>query len=64
MGLAADVMITLSFLELVNEAWRSSGYLVTTLGFAAGASFMFLVDSLAPHIALQRRSARPLTSGC
>jgi ZIP family zinc transporter len=50
MGLAAGVMITLSFLELVNEAWQSSGFLVTTIGFAAGASFMFLVDSLAPHI--------------
>ena len=50
MGLAAGVMITLSFLELVNQAWQASGYLVTTLGFAAGALLMFLVDSLAPHI--------------
>jgi len=50
MGLAAGVMITLSFLELVNKAWQASGYLVTTLGFAAGALLMFLVDSLAPHI--------------
>jgi zinc transporter, ZIP family len=50
MGLASGVMITLSFLGLVNEAWHSGGYLVTTLGFAAGALFMLLVDSLAPHI--------------
>ena len=50
MGLAAGVMITLSFLELVDEAWQASGYLVTTLGFAGGALLMFLVDSLAPHI--------------
>jgi zinc transporter, ZIP family len=50
MGLAAGVMITLSFLELVNEAWQSSGYLVTTLGFATGALVMFLVDWLTPHI--------------
>jgi ZIP family zinc transporter len=59
MGLAAGVMITLSFLGLVNEAWQSSGYLVTTLGFAAGALVMFLVDSLTPHIrfAEEERSA-------
>jgi ZIP family zinc transporter len=50
MGLAAGVMITLAFLELVNEAWQSSGYLVTTLGFATGALVMFLVDWLTPHI--------------
>jgi ZIP family zinc transporter len=50
MGLTAGVMITLSFLELVNEAWQASGYLVTASGFAAGAFLMFLVDSLAPHI--------------
>jgi zinc transporter, ZIP family len=50
MGLAAGVMITLAFVELVNEAWQSSGYLVTTLGFALGALVMFLVDWLTPHI--------------
>ena len=36
MGLAAGVMITLSFLELVNQAWQASGYLVTTLGVRSG----------------------------
>jgi ZIP family zinc transporter len=50
MGLASGVMITLSFLELVNEAWRLSGYVTTTIGFGAGALFMFLIDFLAPHI--------------
>jgi ZIP family zinc transporter len=50
MGLAAGVMITLSFVELVSEAWLSSGYLVTTFGFATGALLMFLVDWLTPHI--------------
>lgn len=50
MGFAAGVMITLSFLELVNEAWESSGYLITTIGFGTGALFMFLVDFIIPHI--------------
>jgi ZIP family zinc transporter len=50
MGFAAGVMITLAFTELVNEAWRSSGYLTTTIGFAAGALFMFLIDFFIPHI--------------
>jgi len=50
MGFAAGVMLTLSFLELVNEAWESSGYLLTTIGFAIGALFMFLIDTFTPHI--------------
>jgi len=50
MGLAAGVMITLSFLELVNEALQLSGYLITTIGFGAGALFMFLLDVFIPHI--------------
>lgn len=50
MGLTAGVMITLSFLELVNEAWKLSGYLTTTVGFALGALFMFSIDFFIPHI--------------
>jgi zinc transporter, ZIP family len=50
MGITAGVMITLSFLELVNEAWKLQGYLTATLGFAAGASFMLVIDVLVPHI--------------
>lgn len=50
MGFAAGVMITLSFLELVNKAWQLSGYLVATVGFAVGALVMFLIDLLTPHI--------------
>jgi ZIP family zinc transporter len=50
MGFAAGVMITLSFLELVNHAWQLSGYLVATAGFAAGAILMFLIDVLVPHV--------------
>jgi zinc transporter, ZIP family len=50
MGLTAGVMITLSFLELVNESWKLSGYLTTTIGFALGALFMFLIDFFIPHI--------------
>ena len=34
MGLTAGVIITLSFVELVNEAWQASGYLVRRLGLA------------------------------
>lgn len=50
MGIAAGVMISLSFLELVNEAWRLDGFLTATLGFGLGAVFMFLIDILVPHI--------------
>jgi zinc transporter ZupT len=50
MGGAAGVMISLSFMELVNEAWEMGGFLTATLGFAAGAIFMFLVDTWIPHM--------------
>lgn len=50
MGLTAGVMISLSFIDLVNEAWRHSGYFIATLGFGIGALFMFLIDVSMPHL--------------
>jgi zinc transporter ZupT len=50
MGVAAGVMITLAFMELVNEAWELAGFWTATIGFSAGAIFMFLVDFFIPHI--------------
>jgi zinc transporter, ZIP family len=50
MGITAGVMITLSFHELVNEAWELAGFWTATVGFAAGAFFMFFLDFMAPHI--------------
>jgi ZIP family zinc transporter len=50
MGFAAGVMITLSFLELVAEAWQLSNYLVATIGFAVGAFLMLVIDVMTPHI--------------
>jgi ZIP family zinc transporter len=50
MGLTSGVMICLSFLDLVNEAWDLAGPWVATIGFALGATFMFLLDTMAPHI--------------
>ncbi len=50
MGGTAGVMITLAFMELMNEAWEMGGFLTATLGFTAGAIFMFAVDVLIPHM--------------
>lgn len=50
MGLTAGVMISLSFLELVNEAWAQAGFWTATIGFGAGAFFMFAIDFAVPHI--------------
>jgi len=50
MGFASGVMIALSFMGLLAEAWAQSGYLVATLGFAAGAIVMLAIDVLTPHI--------------
>ena len=58
MGITAGVMICLAFLELVNEAIRLSNYLVTTVGFASGAIFMFVLDTFAPHIRFGEREVR------
>jgi len=50
MGFTGGLMISLSFFELVGEAWRISGFEMATAGFGLGAGFMFLVDYLTPHI--------------
>jgi ZIP family zinc transporter len=55
MGITAGVMITLSFLELVNEAWQHGGFIAATIGFGSGAVFMLLIDMLIPHIRFGER---------
>jgi len=50
MGITAGVMITLSFLELVNKAWELAGFWTATIGFAAGSLFLFFIDFMAPHM--------------
>jgi ZIP family zinc transporter len=50
LGITAGVMISLSFLELVNEAWTLAGFWTATIGFGAGAFLMLLIDIAIPHI--------------
>jgi len=58
MGIMAGVMICLSFLELVNQAWEQTGWVIATIGFGAGATFMFLLDHSAPHIRFGEKEIR------
>ena len=58
MGITAGVMITLSFLELVNHAWEMAGPWTATIGFAIGATFMFILDHFAPHIRFGEKEVR------
>lgn len=58
MGIAAGVMISLAFLELVNEAWQLKDFWTATLGFAAGAIFMLLIDFSLPHIRFGEKEIR------
>jgi ZIP family zinc transporter len=58
MGITAGVMICLSFLDLVNEAWSLAGPWTATIGFAIGATFMFVLDHFAPHIRFSEREIR------
>lgn len=60
MGVTAGVMICLSFLDLVNEAWQLAGPWIATVGFAIGATFMFLMDHFAPHIRFAEKEVRGL----
>lgn len=55
MGITAGVMISLSFLELVNEAWQLAGFWTATIGFGLGAFFMLAIDILIPHIRFGER---------
>jgi len=57
MGMTAGVMISLSFLELVNKAWELQGFWTATIGFAAGAFFMLAIDISLPHIRFGEREA-------
>lgn len=61
MGITAGVMICLSFLQLVNKAWELGGFPAATIGFGLGASFMFLIDSLAPHIRFGEQEIRNIS---
>jgi ZIP family zinc transporter len=58
MGITSGVMISLAFLELVNEAWQMAGYVTATVGFGLGAGFMLAVDYFAPHIRFGEREIR------
>ena len=50
MGLAAGIMITLSFLQLIAEALKISGLFLAVSGFVAGSLLMFSLDFLLPHM--------------
>jgi ZIP family zinc transporter len=58
MGITSGVMISLAFLELVNEAWQMAGYVTATIGFGLGAGFMLAIDFFAPHIRFGEREVR------
>ncbi len=58
MGMTAGVMISLSYLELVNKAWELQGFWTATIGFGAGAVCMLLVDVLIPHIRFGEKETR------
>lgn len=49
MGLAAGIMISLSFLELMSEALKISGWVLVASSFVIGSLLMFLLDFLLPH---------------
>jgi ZIP family zinc transporter len=48
-GLAAGLMIMLSFMELLFDSLRMSGLYPAALGFMAGSLLLFTLDFLLPH---------------
>jgi len=49
MGLAAGIMVMLSFIALMSEALRISGPFMGAAGFTVGSVLMFSLDLLLPH---------------
>jgi len=48
-GLAAGIMIMLSFLELLFDSLKISGLFSASTGFVSGSLVLFLLDVLLPH---------------
>jgi len=48
-GLAAGLMIMLSFMELLFDSFMMSGLFAAAVGFIAGTLVLFLLDFLLPH---------------
>ena len=48
-GLAAGLMIMLSFMELLLQSLTFSGLFPTAVGFIAGSLLLFILDILLPH---------------
>ncbi|UCB60803.1 MAG: ZIP family metal transporter [Candidatus Bathyarchaeota archaeon] len=48
-GLAAGLMIMLSFMELLADAMQISGLFPAAVGFIAGLLILFILDFLLPH---------------
>jgi ZIP family zinc transporter len=49
MGLAAGIMIMLSFLQLLFKSLETSGLFPAASGFIAGSLVLFLLDFFLPH---------------
>ncbi len=50
MGLAAGVMIILSFLELMAEALNLAGLTLAATGFLVGSLIILVLDAVLPHL--------------
>jgi ZIP family zinc transporter len=48
-GLAAGLMIMLSFMELLYDSFATSGLFPAAVGFVAGSLLLFVLDFLLPH---------------
>ncbi len=50
LGLAAGVMIILSFMELLVEAFNIAGLMIAAAGFLAGSFCILVLDAVLPHM--------------
>jgi ZIP family zinc transporter len=49
-GFACGIMLSVSFFELLGEAWEGVGHVLTVLAFGAGTATIFALDVTLPHI--------------
>jgi ZIP family zinc transporter len=59
LGMAAGVMVHVSFVELLGSAVASVGFIAASFAFFGGMLVLFVIDSLTPHFFMHEEHSPP-----